>query len=78
MMKGRTKKMCGHGVSVNLGSEDCSLHIVCDFLFYGYHCTKRENITLHCPNSNEIWPTNDRTYQSRFHTSLKCTSLNSL
>ena len=41
-MKGRSKKMCGHGVSVNQRSDVCLLHIVCDFLFYGYPCSKKE------------------------------------
>ena len=40
-MKDRTKKMCGNEVSVNQRSEDCSLHVVRDFLFYGYPCPKR-------------------------------------
>ena len=31
MMKDRSKKLCGHRVSVNQGSKDCSLRIVCDF-----------------------------------------------
>ena len=35
MMKGRSKKMCGHGVSVNQKSDVCYLHIVCDFLSMG-------------------------------------------
>ena len=54
-----------HGVSVNQRSEDCSLHTVCDFfLFYGYPCNKRENITLQSPTSYGIRLTSDR------HTSL--------
>ena len=46
VMKGRSKKMCGHGVSVNQKSDVCESHIVCDFLFYGYPCSKNENISL--------------------------------
>ena len=42
MMNDRSKKMCGHGVSANQRSDVCYLHIVCDFLFYGYPCTKEE------------------------------------
>ena len=30
-MKYLSKKMCGHGVSVNKKSADCLFHIVCDF-----------------------------------------------
>ena len=64
MMKGRSKKMCGRGVSVNQRSDVCKLHIVCDFLFYGYPCSKKKNMALQCPESYGIWPTNDK------HTSL--------
>ena len=64
MMKDRSKKMCGHGVSANQRSDVCLLHIVCDFLFYGYTCSKEENMMLQCPENYEIRPTNDR------HTSL--------
>ena len=42
MMNGRSKKMCGHWVSVNQRSDVCLLHIVCDFLFYGYPCSKKK------------------------------------
>ena len=35
MMKGRSKKMCGYGVSVNQRSDVCLLHIVCDFCSMG-------------------------------------------
>ena len=41
-MKDCSKKMCGHGVSVNQRSDVCLLHIVCDFLFYGYPCSKKD------------------------------------
>ena len=50
MTKDRSKKMCGHGVSVNQRSEVCLSHIVCDFLFNGYPCSKsskNENMALH-------------------------------
>ena len=42
MMVDRSKKMCGRGLSVNQRSDVCQLHIVGDFLFYGYPCTKKE------------------------------------
>ena len=48
MMKGRSKKICRHGVSVNQRSDVCLLHIICDFLFYGYPCSKKENMALQC------------------------------
>ena len=64
MMKDRSKKMCGHGVSVNQRSDVCYLHFVCDFMFNGYPCSKQENIVFQCPKSDGIWPTYDR------HTSL--------
>ena len=35
MMKGRSKKMCGHRVSVNQRTDVCLLHIVCDFCSMG-------------------------------------------
>ena len=35
-MKHCSKKLCGHGMSVNKRSKDCSLHIVSDFLLYGF------------------------------------------
>ena len=60
MMKGLSKKMCGHGVSVNQSSDVYYLHIVCDLLFYGYHCSKKETMALQCPESYGIRPTNDR------------------
>ena len=60
MMKGRSKKMCGHVVSENQRSDVCLLHIVCDFLFYGYHCSKKENMALQCPENYGIRPINDR------------------
>ena len=60
MMKGRSKKMCRHGVSVNQGSDICKLHIVCGFLLYGYPCSKKENMALQCPESYGNQPTNDR------------------
>ena len=60
MMKGLSKKRCGHGVSVNQSSDVCYLYIVCDFLFYGYHCSKKETMALQCPESYGIRPTNDR------------------
>ena len=59
-MKDRSKKMCGHGVSVNQRSEVCYLHIVCDFLLYGYPCSKKVYIALQYPESYGIKPTNDR------------------
>ena len=59
MMKDRSKKMCGHGVSVIKEAM-----FVCYFLFYGYPCSKQENMVLQCPKSDGIRPTNDR------HTSL--------
>ena len=59
-MKDCSKKMCGHGVSVNQINVVCLLHIVCDFLFYGYPCSKKENMALQCPESYGIRPTNDR------------------
>ena len=64
MMKGRSKKMCGHGVSENQRSDVCEFDTVCDFLFYGFPCSKKENMALQCPESYGILPTNDR------HTSL--------
>ena len=51
MVKDRSKKLCGHGASVNQRSEVCFLLIVCDFLFYGYPCSKKENVALPCPES---------------------------
>ena len=63
-MKDRSKKMCGHGVSVIQISDISLLHIVCDFLFYGYPCSKKENMASQCLESCGIRPTNDR------HTSL--------
>ena len=67
VMKDRSKKMCGHGVSViNQRSEDCSLHIVCDFLFYyRYPCTEREH--------DASWNLAYKIYMCP--ASLKCTSL---
>ena len=58
MVKGRLKKICGHGVSVNERSDVCLLHIVCVFLFYWYPCSKKENMTLQCLESYGIQPTN--------------------
>ena len=46
--------MCGHGVSVNQRSDVCLLNIVCDFLFYGYPCSKKENIAIQCPEIMEF------------------------
>ena len=48
MIKDRSKKMCA---SVNQRSDVCYLHIVCDFLFFGYPCSKEENMVLLCPGS---------------------------
>ena len=31
MMKNRSKKLFGHVMPLNQRSDDCSLHIVCDF-----------------------------------------------
>ena len=56
-MKNCSKKMCGHGVSVKQRSEDCSSHIVSDFLICGYPCATKENVTLQCPKRYGIWPT---------------------
>ena len=42
MMTERSKQMCGHGVSVNQRSDVCLKFIVCEFLFYGYPCSKTE------------------------------------
>ena len=62
MMKDRLKKICGHGVSVNQRFEDCSLYmyIVCGFMYYGYPCLERENMTLQRPKNYGIRQTNDR------------------
>ena len=49
MMKDRSKKMCGHGVSANQRSDVCQLRSVCGFLFYWYPCSKEENMVLQCP-----------------------------
>ena len=59
VMKDRSKKMCAHGVSVNQRSDVCLLHIVCDFLFYGYPCSKKEYMALQCPEIYGIRPTNE-------------------
>ena len=56
-MKDRSKKMCGHGVSVNQRSDVCLLHIVCDF---GYPCSKKVNMALQCPKSYGIRSTYER------------------
>ena len=64
MMKDRSKKMFGHGMSVDQRSDVCLLQFVCDFLFYGYPCSKKEIMALLCPESFGIRPTNER------HTSL--------
>ena len=53
-MKGRSKKMCGHGMSVNQRSNVCQLHIDSDFLFNGYPCSKKENMALQCLESYGI------------------------
>ena len=63
-MKDRSKKMYGHEMSVNQRSDVCLLHIICDFLFYGYPCSKKEKMAFQCPESYVIRPTNGR------HTSL--------
>ena len=34
------------------------MHIVCDFLFYGHPCSKKENMVLQCPEGYGIRPTN--------------------
>ena len=60
MIKDSSKKKCRHLVSVNQRFEDCSLYIVCVFLYYGFLCTKRENMTLQCPNNYEIQQNKDR------------------
>ena len=60
MMKGCSKKKCGHGVSVNQKSDVSKFHIVCDFLFYGYPYSEKENMALQCLESYGIRPTNDR------------------
>ena len=64
MMKDRSKKMFGHAMSVTQRSHVCELHFVSDFLFYGYPCSKKENMALQGPESFGIRPTNER------HTSL--------
>ena len=60
MMKDRSKKMCGHGVSVNQRIDVCLLHNGCDFLFNGYPCSKKVYMALQAAESYEIRPTNDR------------------
>ena len=64
VMKDCSKKICGHGASVNRRSDVCYLHTVCNFLCYGYPCSKKENMALQCPEIYGIRPTIGR------HTSL--------
>ena len=45
-------------MSINQRSDVCLLHIICDFLFHGFPCSKKENMALQCPESYGIRSTN--------------------
>ena len=58
MMKGRLKKMCGHGVSVIKEA------MFANCILFATFCSKKTNMALQCPESYGIRQTNGR------HTSL--------